>query len=199
MSRGRVVAALAALVVVVGALTLVLAGGGDDAPPPSTTTTTAVSLPSTIVPAPPTTTSPTTAPTTTTTTIAATTTAPEPTSPPTSTIVAPTTVPTTLAPTTTIDPDPDAAPVFPCDDAALLRAYAASQPLPAGATVESFACYGPWAGAVLRAPGVGAAFALFGPTATAWQLLNVGSSFVCQPYEITDPAYTRIGCPFWDQ
>jgi hypothetical protein len=31
-----------------------------------------------------------------------------------------------------------------------------------------------------------------------WAVVNVGTSFVCQPLEIPNPDYTDIGCLRWD-
>ena len=174
-------------------------------PADSTVAAAATTLPATLAPGtlPPTagtpaTTARPTAPSTTAT-VAATTAAVAPTTTAaraTSTPAGPTTTGRRGATSTT---DPDAVPAFPCVPAGLLKAYAASQKVPAGATIGSVQCYGLFAGAVLTAPGVGSVFALFGPGPGAWQLLNAGSAYVCQPYEIPDPAYTVIGCPAWDR
>jgi hypothetical protein len=108
-----------------------------------------------------------------------------------------TTVPAVPGGTTTTAPD--ATPAFACQGTVLLDAYRASQRLPAGARIDRVSCYGVYAAGVLSAPGADSAFAVFGAGTSGWQLLNVGTAFVCQPLEIPDPAYTTIGCPMWDR
>ncbi len=202
MTRARVALAGGALaIVLVVAAVVVLAGRESDdgaAPtteaPTSTVATTPATATATLAPG-------TLPPTVARTTVAATTTAaPTTTSSSTTTTTVPRTTtlpPTTAGSTTTIDPD--AVPAFPCRADLLLTAYAAVQRVPPGATAQQPRCYGIWASVILAAPGLDRAFAVFGPGAGAWQLLNAGTAFVCQPLEVPDPAYTTIGCVDWDR
>lgn len=195
-------AAVAVVAVIVG---IAMARSGDDQAAPPTTavitsstsaapdtsvTPTAGTLPPTVAtaPRPSTTTSgaPTTVAATTTTSVAATTT----------TTAAPVTVAPAATTTTTIDPD--AVPAFPCVAADLLAAFRVSQPAPDGTRLDEVRCYGLFAAGVVSTNGANRAFAVFGASETGWRLLNIGTAFVCQPLEITDPAYTTIGCPTWD-
>ncbi len=195
-------AAVAAIVAVV-AVVVARSGGDDAAVPPTTlgaTTTSAVTAPSTSAAGtlPPTvaTTVPSTTTPAATTTVAATTS----TSVAVTTTVAPGTSTSTVAPaaTTTTTIDEDAVPAFPCTADGLLAAFARDQTLPPGSRIDDVRCYGLFAAGVLSGNGQNRSFAVFGAGDTAWRLLNVGTAFVCQPLEITDPAYTTIGCPTWD-
>jgi hypothetical protein len=198
MTRFRLALAGGALAIVLVVVAVVLAVGGSEggAAPTTeaTTSTTAVATTVTLAPG-------TLPPTVARTTSVATTVAPTPTSSSTTTTtVAPTTLPpTTAGSTSTTDPDPDAAPAFPCRADLLLTAYAAVQKVPPGATAQQPRCYGIWASVILAAPGLDRAFAVFGPGPGGWQLLNAGTAFVCQRLEVPDPAYTTIGCVDWDR
>lgn len=193
-------AAVAVVAVIVG---ISVARSGDDRATPPTTvavtsstsaapgtsaTPTAGTLPPTVatVARPSTTVATTTTVVTTTTSVAATTT----------TTAAPVTVAAPATTTTTIDPD--AVPAYPCEAADLLAAFRVAQPAPDGTRIDGVRCYGLYAAGVVSTNGANRAFAVFGAGDTGWRLLNVGTAFVCQPLEITDPAYTTIGCPAWD-
>ena len=79
-----------------------------------------------------------------------------------------------------------------------MAAFAGGQTLPSEVRIDDVRCYGLYAAGVLSVNGQNRSFAVFGAGETGWRLLNVGTAFVCQPLEITDPAYTTIGCPKWD-
>ena len=109
----------------------------------------------------------------------------------------PTTASSTVAPATVATGAPTTAPV-PCTPEVLRNALARGGVDVGSATLSPPRCTADFASTVLKAARTQDRFAVFELREPEWALVNIGTSFVCQPLEIPDPDYTSIGCPAWD-